>query len=193
MMDRLIDVYKNNKKLFKFLHVPIQAGNDDILKEMNRFYTVDDYKKIIGTFRKGLPDITISTDIICGFPGESREQFEDSINIVKETRPDVLNISRYWARPGTKAAEMKQIPTWQTKKLSTELKTVFDKMAKAENQRWLGWTGSIIIDEKGKDNTSVGRNFNYKNIVVKGDYRLGQRLNIKIIKANEHYLMAEEI
>ncbi|MBU0460986.1 MAG: tRNA (N(6)-L-threonylcarbamoyladenosine(37)-C(2))-methylthiotransferase [Nanoarchaeota archaeon] len=192
MMDRLIKIYKN-KKLFKFLHVPVQSGNDDVLKAMNRFYTISDYKKIIKTFKNEIPDITISTDIICGFPGETREQFLDSVKLIKETKPDVLNISRYWARPGTKAAAMKQVIGWETKNRSTELKNEFDKVAFQENQRWLGWTGTILIDEKGKDDSFVGRNQSYKPIVVKGKYELGQIIEVKIKKANEHYLVGEEV
>ena len=78
----MIEVYKN-PKMFRFLHIPVQAGNNEVLKQMNRRYSVEDFIKIVEEFRKEIPDITISTDIIVGFPAETEEQFQDSLNLIK--------------------------------------------------------------------------------------------------------------
>ena len=177
--DELIKIYKN-KKIFKFLHIPIQSGNNEILKLMNRKYTVDDFKRIVDIFRKEIPDITISTDIICGFPTESEQQFNDSLSLIKEIRPEILNISRFQARAGTKAAKMKQVNGSITKNRSRILTEIFGNISRMNNEKWLNWKGTILIDEKGKNNSWTGRNFAYKPVVVKGDFKLGQEIKVEI-------------
>ncbi|MBW2992401.1 tRNA (N(6)-L-threonylcarbamoyladenosine(37)-C(2))-methylthiotransferase [Candidatus Woesearchaeota archaeon] len=187
-LDELIDVMKNDK-CFKFLHLPVQSGNNDILKIMRRKYTVEDFKEIIEKIRKEIPDITIATDIIVGFPGESEEQFQDSIKLIREVKPDVLNRSRFWPRPGTEAAEMEgQIHGQETKRRCTILVDVFNIMARVKNEKWIGWKGDILIDEKGKDDTWVGRNYAYRPVIVRGNLSLGDKVKVKVEKVNEHDL-----
>jgi len=178
-LNELVEIYKNDK-VFKFLHIPVQSGNDDILKSMNRKYKVKDFKKIINEFRKNIPKITISTDIIVGFPGETEEQFKDSLNLIREVKPDVVNISRFWPRKNTKAAKMKQIHGGITKDRSRLLTSVHQYISYENNIKWRGWEGNILIDEQGKDNTWIGRNYCYKPVIVKGDYRLGDIIKVKI-------------
>jgi len=189
-LDELIEVYKSDK-IFKFLHVPVQSGNNEILKTMRRRYTVEQFKQIIEKFRKEIPNITIATDIICGFPGETEKQFDNSLNLIKEIKPDVLNRSRFWPRPKTEAAEMEnQIHGKETKKRSQLLTSIFNNTARMLNEKWIGWQGEIIIDEKGKDETMIGRNFAYKPVVVNGKFKLGEKVKIKIKKITSHYLIA---
>lgn len=189
-LDDLIEVYKSDK-MFKFLHVPVQSGNDDILKAMRRKYTVEQFKQIIEKFRKELPNITIATDIICGFPGETEKQFDDSLSLIKEIKPDVLNRSRFWPRPKTEAAEMEnQVHGKETKRRSQLVTSIFKNTARMLNEKWIGWQGEIIIDEKGKQETMIGRNFAYKPIVVNGNFRLGDKVQVKIKKITSHYLIA---
>ncbi len=189
ILDKLIKVYSSDK-IFKFLHIPVQSGNNKVLKAMNRYYTVNDFKKIIKEFRKAFPRITISTDIICGFPTETEEQFNDSLKLIKEIKPDVLNISRFWPRPGTKAEKMPQIPSWITKERSKKLTKLFNKIALENNKKWINWQGKILIDEKGKNNTWIGRNLYYKPVIVKGNYKLGQEINVKIKSVTAYDLRA---
>ena len=92
--EKLIDAMGHNK-VFKFLHVPVQAGNNAVLRAMKREYTVEQFKEAIAAFRSAFPSITIATDIICGFPGETDEQFMDTVNLLNDVKPDVMNISRY--------------------------------------------------------------------------------------------------
>lgn len=187
-LDELIEVMKNDK-FFKFLHLPIQSGNNEILEKMRRKYTVEDFKEIVLKLREGIPDITIATDMIVGFPTETEEQFHDSIGIIREIRPDVLNRSRFWPRPGTEAEKMEgQIHGQETKRRCTILVDVFNIMARVKNEKWIGWTGEILIDEKGKEDSWVGRNYAYRPVVVKGNLALGQKVKVKIKKVNEHYL-----
>lgn len=192
ILQELIDVYKH-PKMFRFLHIPLQSGNNEILKLMNRRYSVDDFMKIVEEFRKQIPEITISTDIIVGFPSETEKQFEDSLKILKKIKPDVLNISRYARREGTIAAKMKQLPTNTLKQRSRTMTALHREIALENNKKLVGWEGSILIDEKGKNNSLIGRNYCYKPVVIRGNLRLGDEINIKITDAMPFYLKGKAI
>ena len=179
VLDKIIKIYKH-PKMFKFLHVPVQSGSNEVLKLMNRRYSVEHFIGCVEAFRKDIPEITISTDIIVGFPSETESQFEESLSIIKKISPDVLNISRYAARDGTSAAKMKQLATNTLKQRSRIMTELYQKIARENNNKWLGWEGRVLIDEKGKNNTWIGRNYCYKPVVVKGDFKLGDDINVKI-------------
>ena len=182
ILNELIDAYKN-QKMFKFLHIPLQSGSNEILKLMNRKYTAEDFIKVADAFRKEIPEIAISTDIIAGFPTETEQQFEDSLNLIKKIKPDVLNISRYATREGTAAAKMKQIPTNTLKHRSRIVSSLYRQIALENNKKWVGWKGKILIDEKGKNDSWIGRNYCYKPVVVNGNFKLGDEINVKIMDA----------
>jgi MiaB-like tRNA modifying enzyme len=184
-LDEIIEIF-NNPKMFKFLHIPVQSGSNRTLFMMKRPYTSKQYKQIISKLKKSHPKITISTDIIIGFPTETDEDFEETINLIKETKPNVLNFSKFWLRPGTEAEQLKKLPGKTIKERSMKIKEVFEKYALENNKKWEGWEGEIIIDEFGKLNSSVGRNFAYKPIILKGKHKLGEELKIKIKKVTFH-------
>ena len=190
ILDELIDIYRH-PKMFKFLHIPLQSGNDEILRIMNRKYTVKGFAEAVDAFRKEIPEITISTDIIVGFPSETDEQFQESLKAIKKTAPDVLNISRYAAREGTIAAKMRQLPTNTLKQRSRIMTNLYREIALENNKKWLNWQGKILIDEKGKNNSWVGRNYCYKPVVVNGDFKLGDEIDVKIVDAKSFYLRGE--
>jgi tRNA A37 methylthiotransferase MiaB len=104
-----------------------------------------------------------------------------------------LNISRFQARPGTEAAKMEQINGRITKDRSRILTDIFLNTASINNERWLDWTGTVIIDEKGKENTMVGRNFAYKPVIVEGSFKLGDLIKVKVEKTTPHDLRAKKI
>ena len=189
----MIDAYKN-PKVFKFLHVPVQSGNNEILELMKRKYQVSDFRKIISSFRTAIPNLTISTDIIVGFPTETEEQFNYSLELIKEIKPDVLNISRFQARTGTAAARMDgQIKGGVTKDRSRLLTEIFMNIARMNNEKWLNWEGTILIDEKGKNDTYVGRNSSYRPVIVRGDVKLGDIVKVKVNSVTSFDLRAEII
>lgn len=126
ILDELVEVFKN-KKIKKFIHIPVQSGSNKVLKEMNRKYTVEDFKKIINKFRKEIPGITISTDIIVGYPTETKEDFEETVQLVKEMKFEVLNLSKFASRPGTVASRMKKLPTQEIKRRSVEIDRLYKK------------------------------------------------------------------
>ena len=192
ILDELINIYKNDK-VFKFLHLPAQSGNDEILKLMNRNYTVAQFKDIIAKFKEQIPNITIATDIIVGFPTETDEQFDDSLKLIKEIQPDVINISKFQPRPNTKALDLPKIDGNAIKERSKLLTDIFRNIARMQNEKYQNWEGPILIDEKGKDNTWIGRNANYKPVIVKGDLKLGQTVNARITSITPFDLRAEII
>jgi len=126
-LNELIKIYKDDK-MIKFLHIPLQSGSNKILKDMNRKYKVEDFKKIVKEFRKNIPNINISTDIIVGYPTESLEDFKKTLELIKEITPEVLNISKFAPRPKTKAKELKQLPTEIIKKRSIEITKEINKI-----------------------------------------------------------------
>ncbi len=127
ILDELVEIYKH-KKMKKFLHIPVQSGSNKILKLMNRRYKVEDFIKIVDSFKKEIPDLTLWTDIIVGFPGETEKDFEESLNLVKKIKPSFINISRFWVRKGTPAEKMKQLPQQEVKKRVKKLISLFKEI-----------------------------------------------------------------
>ena len=183
----LIEVFKS-PKLFQFIHLPIQSGNNDILKSMKRNYTRENFIFLVKELREVFPLITIMTDVIIGFPGETEGQYWDTLNVIRETFPDAVNISRYWPRPGTPAAKLKQLPGEIVKHRSRVLTDICHNVFKMQNERWLDWKGVIIIDEKTNypehPDQWVGRNTSYKPVIVEGEFKMGQVVKVTIEKAN---------
>jgi len=155
------------KKVYQFLHIPIQSGSDSVLKHMNRYYTISDIEEKLKILRKDFPLLTISTDIICGFPGESEEDFNQTIDLIKWLKPEILNVSKFTPRPGTKAKSMEQVDGKIIKKRSTILSKVFRESLTNINSKWRNWDGELLVLHQGfKENQAFGRNFAYKNIFI---------------------------
>jgi threonylcarbamoyladenosine tRNA methylthiotransferase CDKAL1 len=188
IQDELIELYKH-PKIFKFLHLPLQAGHNNTLKEMKRRYTVQQFRDAVDAFRKAIPEINLMTDIIVGYPTETEEHFWGTLQAVRRLNPDSINISRFWPRPGTPAAELKQLQGEEVKRRSMVLTDIFHNISALQNERWKEWEGSILIDEKGKgEGQWIGRNYAYKQIIVEGDYKLGEKLDVKIVRAERFCL-----
>ena len=191
MIDHLIQIYQD-EKMFKFLHIPVEAGNNEVLGKMKRKYTVFQFKDIVEKFRRYVKNITIATDMIVGFPGETEAQFHDTLELVQEVKPDIINIARFSPRPNTSASKMKDAISGDKKKdRSRVLTELFNSIALKNNQKWIGWKGKIIIDEHGKNSTFVGRNFAYKPVIVKGDFQLGDEVEVTVQDATNYDLRAE--
>ena len=191
ILDELIEAYSCGK-VFKFLHLPVQSGDDKVLGLMNRRYTVADFRIIVKTFREKIPKLTLSTDVICGFPGESREAFENTKNLIAEVKPDIVNISKFFARPSTPAEKLVPLPPRELNRRSRELAELSRKISSEKNRAWLGWQGSVLFDERGKGESWMGRNFAYKPVVVKTEECLsGTFAQVKVVRAFSTYLEAE--
>lgn len=169
-------------KVFRFLHIPVQSGSDKVLRDMKRGHTSRIFLDTNHSVRDKFGKFTISTDIIVGFPTEKEEDFMKTLDMIEETKPDVINLSRYSPRPGTKASEMEQMDVSEIKSRS---KIVFD-MAKRisfeRNSEWIGWEGEVLFDEVS-NGTIKGRNFAYKQVIVDEQVRIGQKVSVEISRA----------
>jgi len=191
MLDGVVDAFRD-EKVFKFLHLPVQSGDDGILKRMRRFYSAADFKMIVDKFRVSFPEFTLATDVICGFPGESEEAFTRTLDLLEEVKADVVNVSKFFARPGTRAAGMQKdfVAADEVKRRSVRAGALAKKLAFDRNRRWVGWTGEVLIDEVGKVSGSwVGRNFAYKPVALRSaESLLGKTVRVKIVNAFPTFL-----
>jgi len=187
-LDELIEIYKH-PNMFRFVHLPVQSASNKILKLMNRKYRVEDFVRIVKKLRKAIPKLTIATDIIVGFPGETEEDFKRTYNLLQELRIPVVNLTKFCPRPGTPAKRMKQLDTKIIKQRSRRIGELQAKII--NNQEWLDWQGNIIIDELGKDYSTVGRNDYYKPVVVKNvKLKLGTVVEVRVVNVMQNYLEA---
>ncbi|MEK0339300.1 MAG: tRNA (N(6)-L-threonylcarbamoyladenosine(37)-C(2))-methylthiotransferase [Nitrosopumilus sp.] len=187
--EELIKSFENDK-VFKFLHIPVQSGSDKVLHDMKRGHTVSTFREIVKKVKERFGDFTISTDIIVGFPSETEEDFQKTVDLLDEVKPDVVNLSKYSTRPGTEAAEWKQIDVAEVKRRS---KIIFDQIRKTSmenNKKWIGWTGKVLFDEKTNDGIK-GRNFAYKPVFVRNEVDIGQYHTIEITDVTVNSLLGK--
>ena len=190
---KLVELYKN-PKIFKFLHLPLQAGHDETLKAMRRCHTVEEYVQTVNLFKREIPEVNIMTDIMVGYPTETEDHYWGTLEVVRKTTPDSINISCFWPRPETAAADLEELPEEVVAHRSKVLTDILHNASKLQNERWLDWQGEILIDEKGKEERQwIGRNNSYKQIVVEGEFKLGDRLKVRIVKAERFDLRAKVI
>ncbi|MCQ4921717.1 tRNA (N6-isopentenyl adenosine(37)-C2)-methylthiotransferase MiaB [Tissierella carlieri] len=184
LSDELINCYATLDKLCGHLHLPVQSGSNKVLKEMNRNYTKEDYLKIINNLKKLVPNISITTDIIIGFPGETEEDFNDTLELVKEVRFDSAFTFLYSIREGTKAAKMEnQIDDKVKHSRFQRLTDTLNEIALELNQKLVGKTLEVLVEEVSKNNTEVltGRSRNNKLVHFKGNEDLiGSIVSVKI-------------
>lgn len=200
-LDRLISLYRNNDKIFKFLHMPVQSGSERILRKMKRGHTAKIFLDVVKELRKKIPEITIATDIITGFPSESESDFEETLNLIEESQPDVINSSRYSPRPGTVASKYPKLNTKIVKERSTRLHETIKKTSMSRNQMWYGWNGKILIDELLENGKIQGRNYAYRPVIInlpraeKFDPKrlLGHYLSVKVIEISNYSLFGKLI
>lgn len=182
----LIKSYATLDKLAEHLHLPIQSGSNKVLKEMNRNYTRESYIEIIKELRKAVPNIGLSTDIIVGFPGETEEDFNATLELVKEIRFDSAYTFLYSVREGTKAAKMENQVDYKVKhERFQRLSDALNEISLEENQKLIGQTLDVLVEEVSKNNPEVltGRTRTYKLVHFKGNEDLiGSIVNIKIEK-----------
>ncbi|MEM2760666.1 MAG: tRNA (N(6)-L-threonylcarbamoyladenosine(37)-C(2))-methylthiotransferase [Nitrososphaerales archaeon] len=190
MADDLIEAYRNDK-VFKFLHIPVQSGSDRLLRLMKRGHKTSVFADVAKRFRKEFTHFTIATDIIVGFPNEDGNDFQQTIDLMKEIEPDVINISKFSARPGTEASKMKRVNVKVVKERTKHLHEIVNAISYRRNLCWVGWHGEILIDEI-KNNGVQGRNFAYKPVFLnETNITLGSKVNVKINSAFNHSLVGE--
>jgi tRNA-2-methylthio-N6-dimethylallyladenosine synthase len=194
--DRLIEACAELPKVCEHFHIPFQSGNNDILKAMSRGYTHERYRRIIDKIRDRLPDASVSTDVIVGFPGETDAQFQDTLQLVRDIGFDLVNTAAYSPRPGTPAA------LWENQ-LSEEVKVdrlqqinrLGRDIATAKSERYLDRTVEILVEAQNpKDSTQVlGRTRSNRLTFFKGDITQlqGQTITVKITQVRPYSLTGE--
>ncbi|MFQ5573652.1 MAG: tRNA (N(6)-L-threonylcarbamoyladenosine(37)-C(2))-methylthiotransferase [Nitrosopumilaceae archaeon] len=187
--DGLLKSFENDK-VFKFLHIPVQSGSDKVLNDMRRGHTAETFRNTTKKFKTKFPQFTISTDVIVGFPTETEEDFEKTVDLLLETKPDIVNLSKYSQRPRTEAAEWDQIPVSEVMRRSKIVSDLIEKISFENNQKWIGWKGKVLFDETSDDDIK-GRNFAYKPIFVEDRVKIGEIHIIEIIEATTHSLLAK--
>ncbi|RLF43177.1 MAG: hypothetical protein DRN18_00795 [Thermoplasmata archaeon] len=192
-LEEIITLYRFDK-VYKFLHLPVQSGDDYILKRMNRGYSSEDFKDIVYRFRAEYPEITLSTDIIVGFPGEDDEAFQNTVDLIKEIEPDIVNITRFSPRPFTKAKHMdRKVPTDVAKERSRYLTNLCREISRKRNEMYVGKVCRALVTEKGKGNSIVARTFNYKPVVLNEIVDLGRFVDVEIASAETTHLIGKLI
>ncbi len=193
-LDDLIDILASSDKFFYFIHIPIQSGSDRVLKIMNRGHTTMEYVESVKRIRNELDyRFSIATDIIVGHPGETDEDFELTLEIIKESEPDFVNISKFFPRPNTPSKFMKQLSSQIIKERSRVLSKLVDDILLKRNKLWLNWRGSILLDEYGRKGTLVGRNYAYKIFVINKIHGvdLGNVVRIQALDAYTTWIKAD--
>ena len=193
--DDVIDVISKSSKISRLIHVPLQSGSTKVLKEMNRKYTKEQYLDLIKRIRNKIPDVVFSTDIIVGFPGETEEDFEDTIDVVKQVNFEQIFMFIYSRRVGTRADKMEnQIPEEIKHKRFDRLKQVFEERVEENNKKYVGTTQKILVEGYSKNNQDMltGRTDTNKVVIFEGPEKLiGKIINIKIVSEHKWYLKGE--
>jgi len=192
IMKDLIAAYKD-PKVYKFVHIPVQSGSDRILKLMNRGYGVKDFEAIATEFRSSFPRVTLSTDVIVGFPGESEQDFRKTLVLIGRLKPDIVNISKFGARPGTEAARMKRLDDNIVKERSKRIAALVKKIGAEKGKKWVGRRCEILIIERGKRKGQfMGRNEFYRPVIIESERDMtGKFLSVKITKCGQTFLAAK--
>jgi MiaB-like tRNA modifying enzyme len=191
VLDETFKAFESDK-VYKFLHLPVQSGDDGLLKSMRRRYSVKDFVDICEKFRSKFPDSMISTDIITGFPGETCDQFQASMGLMKEVKPDIINVTRFSAREGTEAFDMNEkVPGWESKERSRELTKLRFKLSLERNESLIDSAFRVMTTEHVKSGTTMARTDSYRPIVLPDDLPLGSFYDVRTVSATDAYLRAE--
>jgi len=195
ILDELIEIYKN-KKMFKFLHIPVQSASNSVLKHMNRYYTIEDAGKIIKKFRKEIPDITIATDIIVGYPTETEEDHKKNLEFIKNYKPDILNLSKFSSHKQTPAGKLKVLPKSIVRKRTKELMQLHRETARENKTKFLGKIIKVLVDKRVPNTEKLhqARDDNYNLVIVKCDKAdLRKEIKVKITNLGLHTIIGEKI
>ena len=182
----------DDERMYRFVHIPVQSGSDAVLGRMRRRYTVSQFMELVDELRSGCPDISIATDMICGFPGETDEDHAKSVELIKELRADTVNITRFSARPGTDAASMEQVHGRISSERSAELTRVKNETELDVNPAMVGRRYRALATEKGKEGTIV-RTGNYRPVVVRDEVPLGTFLDVEVTENRPTYLLGRTV
>ena len=193
--DDVIEAIAECQKICKLVHLPLQAGNNKVLKEMNRKYTKEQYLNLVEKMKNKIPNLTLSTDIIVGFPGETEEEFEDTLDVVKKVNFEQVYMFIYSRRVGTPGDRMQnQVPEEEKHKRFDKLKELVEKQIEEKNKKYIGTMKNVLVEGESKNNKELltGRTDSNKVVIFEGNKDLiGKMVKLKIVSEHMWYLKGE--
>ena len=198
MSDELINTIARSEKVCEHIHLPAQAGDNEILRKMNRGYTVEHYKNLIKKIRRAMPNASVTTDIIVGFPGEARKQFKNTVKLFKDVKFDMAYIARYSPRPGTAAFKMEDnVLAEEKKKREDELTKILKRTALENNKKYLKKVVDVLVIGKNRKGEWQGRTRTDKNVIAETNTQnsdlTGKFIKIKITEVKDFGLRGKFI
>ena len=190
--DDVIDAIRDCNKVCKLIHLPLQSGNTKVLKEMNRRYTKEQYLNLVEKMKTKIPNLTLSTDIIVGFPGETDEEFEDTLDVVRKVRFEQVYMFIYSRRVGTPGDKMENQVLEETKhKRFDRLKALVESQIEENNQKYVGTVQKVLVEGTSKNNENMltGRTDSNKVVIFEGKKDLiGKIIDLNIVSEHMWYL-----
>ncbi len=186
ILDDLIEAFTLDT-IFKFIHVPVQSGSDRVLRTMGRGYCSDDFEQIVAAFRKKYPSLTLATDMIVGFPGETNEDFLESLELLDRTRPNKVNVTRFSKRPFTAIADTKELPDATKKDRSRIMNSRAQQIYHAINAPLLGQTVQFVVTEKIRNGSVMARTPSYLGVVLDENLSVGCTGQARLQKEHMYY------
>jgi MiaB-like tRNA modifying enzyme len=192
ILDDLVDAYASDR-IFKFVHLPVQSGSDAILDQMRRGYTVADFEEIVAAFKNRFPKITLATDMIVGFPGETPEDFSESLELIERVRPNKVNITRYSQRPFTPLSSKEDFPEWVKKDRSRTMNSLAEKVYASINAGCLEKQVAFRVTETIKKGSVMARASNYLGIVINEDLPVGYMGRAILKKDRKYFFIGQPV
>lgn len=183
----------NHPRVYAFLHIPVQSASDSVLMEMKREYCVADFKRVVDFLKEKVPGITIATDIICGFPGETDQDFQETVKLVEEYKFPSLFINQFYPRPGTPAAKMEQVPAQVKKQRTKDLSWVFHSYSPYNHK--IGERQQVLVTEESFDSKFyVAHNRFYEQVLVpKNPAFMGKMVEVDICESGKHFMKGQPV
>ncbi|MGX8693641.1 MAG: tRNA (N(6)-L-threonylcarbamoyladenosine(37)-C(2))-methylthiotransferase [Methanobrevibacter sp.] len=188
-VDDIIEAIKH-PKVYNFIHLPIQSGSDKVLSEMRRGHNIDQYLDIVSKFKNEIPDLTLATDIIVGYPTENDEDFECTVRLLENVRPSLIHLSKYQHRKGAISSSLEEIPREVMKKRSKFLSEIKSKITEDENRELVGSYQNVLVIEKGSKGGFIAKTNSYIPVII-DNVELGTFVDVKITEATSTYLKSE--
>ena len=193
--EELAEVFAENEEIYNFLHAPVQSGSDDVLADMRRQHEVAEYVEVVETFDEYLPEWTLSTDFIVGFPTETDHDFQQTMALLRETRPEKINVTRFSKRPNTDAADMKGLGGTVKKERSSAMTDLKMDVMDDVYGSMVGDTRSVLLTEDGTDESLVGYDRAYRQVAVPGaetqGVDMGDTVDVEVTGHNTVYALGE--
>ncbi|MCD6110179.1 MAG: tRNA (N(6)-L-threonylcarbamoyladenosine(37)-C(2))-methylthiotransferase [Thermoplasmata archaeon] len=188
-LEEILDAFTDDH-IYKFFHIPVQSGSDEVLQRMGRPYTAGEFVSLVEKIKERFPWCVLSTDIIVGFPGESEEDFEKSVELVERVKPPVLNITRFSPRPSTPAARFEgALPGWKVKERSRRLTELHRGISREFMEGWVGRTfKALAVELDRRRGTTLMRSAEYLPVVVEGLLAPGEFYEVEVVEAADFYV-----